>query len=159
MIHAEVFAAAVSRFARAGMVLTAAWRGRRHAVVLTTGQILAADPAPIMVSVDRRHQIYSAIMRSRALALNILGDDRTALAANQREHADADEDQLFAAGEWGMSEAGLPTLVDAAATLECHVETTTGIGPHVILACRVEAIRLVEANAALPQAGLASVRA
>ncbi len=160
VIHADVFAAAVSHLAPAGVILTAAWRGQRHAVALTSGQILAADPGSVMVSVDRRHQIYSAIMRSRALALHILGGPGAVPAEHQREQAPVDEERLLAVREWATSETGLPVLNGAAATLECHVETTTtGIRSHVILACRVDAIRIVEAHAAVPRASAPSVQA
>lgn len=159
MSDADVFAAAVSRLAPAGVILTATWRGQRHAVALTSGQILAADPGSVMVSVDRRHQIYSAIMRSRALALHILGGPGAVPAEHQREQAPMDEERLLAVREWATSETGLPVLNGAAATLECHVETTTGMRSHVILACRVDAIRLGEAHAAVPRASAPSLQA
>lgn len=151
-MSADLFAAAVSRFAPAGVVLTAAWRGRRYATALTTGQILTADPGSIMVSVDRRDQIYPAIMRSRALALNILDDHRAALATGRRADPDVDEERLLAAGAWVTSDAGLPVLNEAAATLECHVETTTSMRSHIVLACRIRAVRLLKTSAALARA-------
>ena len=99
---------------------------------LTTNALcsVSAEPALLLISVDRESRTLPALLHSRRFVVNFLAERRDELA---KRFASKAEDK-FADVVWEPGLGGMPCLrEDALAYAECETEQELEAGDHVII--------------------------
>ena len=98
---------------------------------------VSADPATMLVSVDRKTSALEPILTSRHFAINYLGKEQEALA---QHFAKRDErEQRFQSPDWTVLETGAPVLSTALGVFDCELIQTVELENTVIAIGKVVA--------------------
>jgi flavin reductase (DIM6/NTAB) family NADH-FMN oxidoreductase RutF len=128
-VDPPLFRALLGRFATGVSVLTT--RGPDGRPVGMTASAVASvslEPPLVLVCVDRRHDMHTALGAGQGFVLNVLAADQEALS---RRFA-ADDEERFAGVGFVESEAGLPVLNGTVASIECEQHTSFPAGDHTV---------------------------
>jgi flavin reductase (DIM6/NTAB) family NADH-FMN oxidoreductase RutF len=101
-------------------VITTVHEGRRYGLTATAICSLSAEPPQLLICINRASSLHAPLAASRRLAVNFLSTDQSEVAKAFSIRGE-DPELRFAAGRWGRNAAGLPTLADAVAVLECEL--------------------------------------
>jgi flavin reductase len=145
----DVFGRAMRRVASTVHVLTTLHDGRRFGLAATAVCSLSADPPSLLVCVKRASEAHDAIVASRRICINVLGEGQRAVAARFSDAFGDKAEQRFVGAAWYALATGAPALVDAAAVFDCRVFGSTEYKTHSVLTCLIEAVDLGVASAPL----------
>jgi flavin reductase len=144
-----VFRQAMSKFGAAVHVVTTDGPGGKHGFTATAVSSVSDQPATLLVCLNHRSRVTTALHQNRALCVNSLcaGDDpvadvfagRTGLYGAQR----------FLQGEWTTLVTGAPVLVSAVVSLDCRLIEWKPVASHNVYFCGVVAVREGKAAPAL----------
>jgi flavin reductase (DIM6/NTAB) family NADH-FMN oxidoreductase RutF len=128
-------------------VVTAGTGDARAGATATSVALLSADPATLIVCLDRASRAYSLIRATGRMAVNVLGGD-------QREIAEAfsgvgDAAQREGVSPWRPLGDDLACLADCAAAIECEAEETIERLRSAIVVARVRRVVVGDASGAL----------
>jgi len=124
------FANAMRKQAGAVSIITTALDGRRYGITATSLIGLTAEPAQILIAVNRATNIYEPMLKRGAFAANILASQHVELAAAFGGKVSSKE--RFGLGAWTEGELGLPVLSDALVTMEAMLVSAIDVSTHTI---------------------------
>ena len=109
----------------------------RGGLTATSVSPLPAEPATLLVALNRASAAYPAFARSSRFAVNVLGGDQREVAEHFASFADASAAGLFDADRWLPLADGVACLADCAAVFECELEETVERRAGAIVIARV----------------------
>lgn len=138
-ISADQYKAAMRGVATAVAVITAECEGRRNGLTATAVCSVSAEPAQLLVCVNRSATAEALIRESGRFAVSYL--QHTHQEVSRRfSQSKLDEATRFAAGSWRTTNSGIPVLADAIAYFVCDVVSQETFGTHsVFVGCVTEA--------------------
>lgn len=131
----ETIGSALGRVPSGCAIMTAQAEGRATGMLVSWTQQAAFDPPSLTVALKRGRPIATLLASSRRFALNLLGDDPTAMFRHFGRGFGPDED-AFAGVAVTPSEFG-PTLAVAIACLGCRVVDSLAVGDHDLYVAEV----------------------
>jgi flavin reductase (NADH) len=123
------FKHAMRRLAAGVTIVTTAGGDGRAGLTATAVCSLSADPARLLVCVNRDAAPNAAIAASGRFCVNVLALRHRALALRFAGATGVAGDDRFARGKWGKAATGAPVLLDALASFDCAVWARTGGAP------------------------------
>ena len=148
------FLEAMSHAANTVYVVTTDGPAGRAGLTVSAFSSVSADVDHPRLLICLHHESSTAdvIRTNGVFCVNMLRSDQAALANRFAGRTGAGEDR-FAEGNWGVTEAGLPFLKDALASLECRLSEQTLVGTHHVLFGAVQGVRLATGDSPLVYAG------
>ncbi|UXT61358.1 flavin reductase family protein (plasmid) [Agrobacterium fabrum] len=112
-------------------VITSSTDGDWYGMTATAVTSVCAEPAALLVCINASSSLHSPVLASGQFCVNML-------QVNQQDISTAFAGRLkgrdrFLAGDWRISEEGLPYLTDAQASLFCTLQQTVPFGTHSIV--------------------------
>ena len=142
----ELFRQGMRRLAGACTIITsgAPGQGREGWAGMTATAVasVTAEPARLLVCVNRSTWAHGIISRSRILGVNLLGADALPLA--KRFAGGVPPEEKFASGTWLTATSGAPLLASALASFDCLVHEIVEASTHDIIICDVLGVLLRE---------------
>ena len=106
-----------------GVSIVTAGRGREiSGMTVTSVTSLSADPAALIVGINRDASSFPFVKRYGAFGVNILGADQIAIAERFAGKGGLKGAERFAEAQWTTGVSGVPLLADALAALDCELE-------------------------------------
>ena len=119
----------LGRFATGVTVLTTrAPDGRPIGMTASSVASVSLEPPLVLVSVDRRHEMHTALEVGRYFVLNILAADQEALS---RRFA-AETDDRFGGVGYRENKHGVAVLDGIVGSIECDKHAAVGGGDHTV---------------------------
>jgi flavin reductase (DIM6/NTAB) family NADH-FMN oxidoreductase RutF len=133
------FKAVLGRFAT-GVTVVATCEGKTP-IGLTVNAFasISLNPPLVMISIDKRSYLHSAIPQAGFFAASILTADQQDLSRRFAGQI-GDRDHRFHDVNWRTEATGAPILSEALAWVDCRVEAIYDGGDHTIILGRVEAL-------------------
>jgi flavin reductase len=128
------FKLAMRRLTSTISLITTRHQGQPFGMAATAVQSVTADPATILVCVNRSASISTALEVSGRFAVNMLHLSHVDLVPIFSGQLKGEE--RFEHGQW-VEEHGVPVLADAQAALVCEVCEVATIGSHDVIFGRV----------------------
>lgn len=141
-IDAELFRALMRRIASSVAVITTAHDGHLHGMTATAVASVSADPARLLIVVNRSTRSHPLISASRNFTVNMLAETQRELGTR---FASKGDDQ-FEGVDYEIAGNGSPILKGAAAHLECRLVSETDMGTHTIFVGEIVGGALSTAN-------------
>ncbi|WP_327751606.1 flavin reductase [Sphingobium sp. SJ10-10] len=142
----DLFRQGMRRLAGACTIITsvAPGQGREGWAGLTATAVasVTAEPARLLVCINRSTWAHNIISQSRILGVNVLGDDALPLA--KRFAGGVPPEEKFAEGNWLTATSGAPLLGSALASFDCLVGESIEASTHDIFICDVLGVLLRE---------------
>lgn len=128
-VEPPLFRQLLGRFATGVTVLTTRTEGG-EAIGMTASSVasVSLEPPLVLVSVDRRHEMHTALAAASHFVLNVLAADQEALS---RRFA-ADEPNRFGGVGFRPSKQGIAVLDGVLAHIECEKQTAIPGGDHTV---------------------------
>lgn len=144
-VDAASFRAAMRRFAAACTVVATVVEGKQAGLTATAVCSLTAEPAGLLVCINKSTYAHNLILRAGRLSVNVLGQEQLQVA---RRFAGlvpgaASEDR-FAEGNWEAGVTGVPVLRGALATFECVIKEALSASTHSAFLCEVVATHVAK---------------
>jgi flavin reductase (DIM6/NTAB) family NADH-FMN oxidoreductase RutF len=130
-VEAHEFRAAMRRVPAAVTVVTTMVGGVRHGFTATAVASVSADPAQLLVCVNRGTRSAAAISRAGRFGVSYLGAEQIAVAEAFATPADDPEDR-FRRVPVRSGSADVPLLRDALVAFACTVVSEIHSGTHVV---------------------------
>jgi flavin reductase (DIM6/NTAB) family NADH-FMN oxidoreductase RutF len=134
----EAFTKAMAAVVAGVNIVTTEGPGGRFGLTVSAMVPVSAEPPLLLVSLNRRSPIVSAILQNGVFGVNALGAHHDALADSFAGRPRSGAAYDFAAAHWECNGAGVPLLLDAAARFDCRVTSSTDAGTHTIVIGSVE---------------------
>ena len=112
-------------------VITAAFEGQLHGMTANAVTSLSLEPPMVLICVARTAHTHGLLERSRAFAVNILGEHQEAVSRLFAQVAAPEPGRLQGMG-FTIGRTGSPVLEDCVAYIECHVTEVVEGGDHSI---------------------------
>lgn len=141
-IDAELFRALMRRIASSVAVITTAHERHLHGMTATAVASVSADPARILIVVNRSTRSHPLITASRNFTVNILSETQRDLG----NRFSGKRDDQFDGVDHELAGNGGPILTGAAAHLECRLVSETDMGTHTIFVGEIVGGSLSAAN-------------
>jgi len=148
-VEPRVFREAMARLGAAVHVVTTEGPAGKHGFTATAVCSVSDQPATLLVCLNRRSRVVTALQDNRVLCVNTLraGEDsvadvfagRTGLYGAQR----------FLQGQWTTLETGAPSLVTSVVSIDCRIIESKPVASHNVYFCGVVAVRHGESGAAI----------
>lgn len=142
----DLFRQGMRRLAGACTIITsvAPGQGREGWTGMTATAVasVTADPARLLVCINRSTWAHGIIAQSRVLGVNVLGTDALPLA--QRFAGGVPPEEKFAQGSWLTTTSGAPLLASALTSFDCLVRESIEASTHDIFICDVLGVLLRE---------------
>jgi len=142
-VDAASFRAAMRRFAAACTVVATVADGKEAGLTATAVCSLTADPAGLLVCINKSTYAHNLIIKAGLLSVNVLGREQMQVA---RRFAGlvpgAAPESRFGEGNWESGVTGVPVLRDAMATFECVIKEALSASTHSAFLCEVVATRV-----------------
>jgi flavin reductase len=132
------FVEAMSRVASSVWIATTDGPGGRLGLTVSAVTSVTADPPTVLICVNRKTPIESAIRESFRFVISALRADQRTTALTFAGRPRDGEPYDFSTSSWTAAPSGVPMLSGAVAWLDCHVVATHQIGTHSIFIGRVE---------------------
>lgn len=141
-IDADLFRALMRRIASSVAVITTAHDGHLHGMTVTAVASVSAEPARLLIVVNRTTRSHPLISASRSFTVNMLAETQRDLGAR----FSAKSDDQFADVAYEIGPTGSPILKGSAAHLECRLVSETDMGTHTIFVGEIVGGALSTAN-------------
>ena len=128
-VEPALFRQLLGRFATGVTVLTTRTPGGGP-IGMTASSVasVSLDPPLVLVSVDRRHEMHTALEAASSFVLNILAADQEAIS---RRFA-GDEPNRFSGVGFRTNKQGIAVLDGVLAHIECEKQSATPAGDHTV---------------------------
>jgi len=127
--HGE-FVAAMGRAVNGVSVVTTDGEAGRWGLTVSAVVSVSADPALLLVCINRRSPLLNALIRNGIFSVNLLSAQQREIAdtfAGRSTHGAAFD---FSCAEWHPANTGAPLLCDAAAAFDCVLYESYEVGTH-----------------------------
>ena len=134
---------ALGRFATGVVVITTrAPSGKLEGLTANSFAAVSLDPPLILWSLRREAPSIKSFLDAGAFAVNVLAGEQSHLSDHfSKRHADKFDGITYSIGL-----AGCPVLQDPLAVFECHTQSTTSGGDHIIFMGRVQRVTYREGS-------------
>ncbi len=136
---AELFRMGMRRLAGACTIITTAAKGQGRegwaGMTATAVASVTAEPARLLVCINRSTWAHGIIAQSKILGVNVLGCDALPLA--KRFAGGVRPEEKFAEGAWQTATSGAPLLQSALVSFDCSVSECVAASTHDIFICDV----------------------
>lgn len=132
-VTADAFRNVMRALAGTVTVISTESEGHLYGFTATAVCSVCAEPATLLIAVNRSARTHPHITRKSAFAVNILAEGQTDLAAAFSTKGDSQFDQV----EHLLTPRGIPVLAGAAAHLDCIVDQVLDVGTHTLFIGRV----------------------
>lgn len=136
----EAVVAGLRRLAKAVVVITCTFEGRRYAMAATAVSELSMDPPSLLICVNKTASISPALAQKVDFAVNILHSSHEPISVMCSGATKGEE--RFQLGDWREGRTGVPVLADAQAVFECRSADSLSYGTHDIIVGEVFACSL-----------------
>lgn len=150
-IAPELFRQVMRNVPSAVAIVTYGGGSSRFGLTATAICPVSAEPAQMLVCVNRRTSSHDALVTGGRFAVNFLAQAQSALAEGFSGAVPPTE--RFAHGDWGTLVSGCPVLNDAIAVFDCTTVRIVEADSHTILFGRVVEARAAEGEPLLYRAG------
>ena len=130
------FRSVMRRLAGGVSIITAGKDDDISGMTVTSLSSLSADPARLLVSINKQASSFALIERYRLFGVNILGSDQQELAT-RFSNGRLKGSERFEGAEWFPGSSGVPLLRQSLATVECQVEEIIERHSHGIVVGRL----------------------
>jgi flavin reductase len=143
------FRSAMRRLTTTVNIVTTVDEGQRFGITATAVTSVCAEPATILVCINRSASIFGGLGNSGRFCINMLRVGQEDVSAAFSGGAKGDD--RFCVGEWRSNSLidGLPYLATAQASLFCRTASAMSYGTHQIFIGTVLAVHLAEEIAPL----------
>ena len=141
-VTSEDFRHAIGHFATGVTVITTTADGKAFGTTASAVMSVSLEPPMLLIAMNRSSTTGQAIARSRAFAVNILGEHQRVLA---ERFASKDPDK-FSGAAATEGPLGQPLLDGALVALECRVTTVVPGGTHSVFLADVESVRVADGS-------------
>ncbi len=148
-VSAENFKSAMRHLAGGVSVITSGRGADRNGFTATSVSSLSADPAALIVCVNRNCSIIPTLRRSLAFGVNILGAGHRGVADRFAGRCDVSGADRFDGADWLEMMTGVPLMADALAAMDCTLDSIVDWQTHSLVIGRVEAVQVVGGPQAL----------
>jgi flavin reductase len=141
------FRGAMRRLASTVSLVSCSDGVQRHGLTVTAVTSVCAEPAAVLVCVNKSSSIHDPLVAKGHFYLNLL-------CSKQANLSEAFSGKLkgaerFSLGSWETGRNGHPFLTDAQANLFCLIDSVVHYGTHSVVIARVKEVRLAEGIAPL----------
>jgi flavin reductase len=133
--QANLFRAAMRRFATTVSILTCTSEGSCFGMSATAVTSLSTEPPALLVCVNTATATHRALSRGGTFCVNVLRSCHAELSKSFSGQSRGEE--RFRVGAWQKTQEGLPFLADAQANLFCQIERTMTYATHTVFVARV----------------------
>lgn len=137
---------AMRGLAQSVIVVTTAYEGERHAMVVTAVCPVSMDPPSMLVCINRTASAYATLSKGAGFCINVLAAEHEDLA--RFCSGPVKGEARFDSGIFATDENGLPYVIDAQAKIACVQDGRVSYGTHDVFFGRVSFVRC--ANVADP---------
>jgi flavin reductase (DIM6/NTAB) family NADH-FMN oxidoreductase RutF len=113
----------------------------RFGVTVSAFSSVSADPAMLLVCINRRSPACSAIHANKKFCVNLLSTEQRNVADTFSGRPSTGAPYDFTAAAWNDEGSGSPALADTIASFDCALETAIQSGTHTIFIGRALAVR------------------
>lgn len=142
----DLFKQGMRRLAGACTIITsvAPGQGREGWAGMTATAVasVTAEPARLLVCINRSTWAHGIVSQSRVLGVNVLGED--ALPMARRFAGGVRPEEKFNEGTWLTATSGAPLLANALVSFDCLVSESIEASTHDIFICDVLGVLLRE---------------
>jgi flavin reductase len=136
------FVAAMGAAVTGVTVVTTDGPAGRFGLTVSAMASVSADPALLLICVNRASPLLDALCANGCFAVNVLGEHQAAIADTFAGRPVAGEPYAFDCATWEDGPTGCPLLVGAAARFDCARASASQAGSHtVVLGSVLEASR------------------
>lgn len=132
-ITADAFRQTMRALAGTVTVISTENDGRLYGFTATAVCSVCAEPATLLIAVNRSARTHAHIARKSGFAVNILGEGQDDVAA----HFSGKGDDQFAGVAHHITQRGIPVITGVAAHLDCVVDQVYDVGTHTLFIGRV----------------------
>jgi flavin reductase (DIM6/NTAB) family NADH-FMN oxidoreductase RutF len=126
------FLDAMSRAATGVTIVTSSGDTGRFGQTVSAMSSVSADPPMLLVCINRKSPICSAVQRHGVFAVNVLRADQRRLAESFAGRPRRGLPYDFSSARWDTEVTGSPLLAGAVARFDCTVEAAHPAGTHMI---------------------------
>ncbi len=130
------FKRALRRLAKAVVIVTCQWNGRRYAMAATAVSELSLDPPSMLVCVNKAASIHDPLGTVDRFAINILHSTHRPIS--EICSGGLKGEARFEKGDWLQNAHGVPHLRDAQASIFCRKDRHIDYATHGIFFGLVE---------------------
>ena len=127
----ERFRSGMQLLASTVAVITAIHEDERSGMTATSVTSLSADPASMLVCINRSTRTHGFIMEERKFVVNLLAEDQQQIA-NNFARPNSLEEKFLTGGNWKTTRSGIPVLEDGLAIFVCDVDQWMNTNTHTI---------------------------
>ena len=106
-------------------------------LIATAVSSLSADPATLLVCINKTASAHRAMLDARRFSVNLLASDQQAVAERFAQHKGS---ARFVSDEWTSLITGVPVLRGAAASFDCELLEAHDGYSHTIIIVAVKAV-------------------
>lgn len=132
-ITADTFRQTMRALAGTVTVISTENDGKLYGFTATAVCSVCAEPATLLIAVNRSARTHAHISKRSGFAVNILAENQNEVAA----HFSGKGDDQFAGIDHRVTERGIPVLAGVAAHLDCVVDQVYEVGTHTLFIGRV----------------------
>lgn len=132
----HTFREAMASVATPVSVVTTTWEGNHYGATVSAFSSLSMDPPMVLVSLDRRSTLLTAVRSAGRFGMNILSASQAATAL---QFASSRGMGKFDGVSW-QPDSGLPRLDGAVSWLACDLVDSVQGGDHIIALGRVVSV-------------------
>jgi flavin reductase (DIM6/NTAB) family NADH-FMN oxidoreductase RutF/nitroreductase len=133
LVSGDLFKSVMRNIASSVAVITTNHGGKQHGMTATAVCSVSADPATILVVINRSTRSHPIISASKTFTINVLADHQHDISGRFSSKL---EDQ-FQGVEYRAGSSGNPIIKDVAAYIECSVLSGIDVGTHTIFISHV----------------------
>ena len=134
------YIAAIAQHVSSVCVITTTLDGERFGLTATAVASVSAEPARLLVCINKSGQSHDKILSAGRFCVNVLTERQDDVAKLFAGMTGKGADR-FAAGEWTTLKSGAPVLLDAAASFDCRLASISDQSTHSVLFGNVIATR------------------
>jgi flavin reductase len=140
-ISSDDFKRGMRRLASGVVIIASEYQGQRFGLAATAVTSISAEPATLMVCVNRKASAYQAISSARCYTVNILHEDDRGIAdLFSQPHT---REQRFRSGKWSSLVTGAPVLEGSLASFDCRLTQSFEASSHTLFLGEVVDLRLL----------------
>ena len=141
-ITPDEFKRGMRRLGGAVNIVTTAHESVFAGLTATAVTSLSADPAKLLVCINRAGVTYETISKGRNLGVNVLGVQHKELAMLFAGMDGTPETDRFAGDMWHTGKGGAPLLKGALVSFDCEVDSILDAGSHAIVIGSIKAVNV-----------------
>ncbi|MGH8417684.1 MAG: flavin reductase family protein [Pseudomonas sp.] len=141
----DLFRHAMTCFASGVTAITTQESGIPSGLIATSVCSLSADPATILVCINKNASSHDVILRTKSFAVNLLSADQASVAKRFISSSGTDR---FDPGQWRDGTTGAPTLIDSVVAFDCSLIAVHDGFTHTIVVGKIEGVTVNEDVAA-----------